>query len=93
MLLRGSALCDIFRSSVKTLLVRCPSVLWQPDGLTSRTKKKWFLGAGFLGAPPNFSQVIEASASSAAACEGLHDELRGCGEEDVGDRRIYVNIT
>ena len=27
------------------------SVQWQPDGLTIHTKK-WFLGAGFLGAPP-----------------------------------------
>ena len=33
------------------MLVKCPSVQWQPDGLTIRTKK-WFLGAGFLGAPP-----------------------------------------
>ena len=41
----------IFRSSVKTLLVRCPSVQRQPDGLTIRTNK-WFLGARFLGAPP-----------------------------------------
>ena len=30
---------------------KCPSVQWQPDGLTIRTKK-WFPGAGFLGAPP-----------------------------------------
>ena len=29
------------------------SVQWQPDGLTIRTEK-WFLGAGFLGAPPIF---------------------------------------
>ena len=54
---RGSApkgvgtLYDICRSSVKTLLVKCPSVQWQPDGLTIHTNK-WFLGAGFLGAPP-----------------------------------------
>ena len=27
------------------------SVQWQPDGLTVHTKK-WFLGAGLLGAPP-----------------------------------------
>ena len=27
------------------------SVQWQPDGLTTHTKK-WLLGAGFLGAPP-----------------------------------------
>ena len=27
------------------------SVQWQPDGLTIHTRK-WFLGAGFLGAPP-----------------------------------------
>ena len=37
--------------SVKTLLVKCPAVQWQPDGLTLRTQK-WFAGAGFLGAPP-----------------------------------------
>ena len=40
-----------FSSSVKALLVKCPSVQRQPDGLTIRTRK-WFLGAGFLGAPP-----------------------------------------
>ena len=38
-------------TSVKAPLVKCPSVQWQPDGLTIHTKK-WFLGAGFLGAPP-----------------------------------------
>ena len=27
------------------------AVQWQPDGLTIRAEK-WFLGAGFLGAPP-----------------------------------------
>ena len=37
--------------SETTLLVKCPSVQWQPDGLTIRTEK-WLLGAGFLGAPP-----------------------------------------
>ena len=47
----GSALCDICCSSVKALLVKCPSVQRQPDGLTIHTNK-WFLGAGFLGAPP-----------------------------------------
>ena len=41
------------KSSVKTLLVKCPSVQWQPDGLTIHTNK-WFLGAGFLGAAPIF---------------------------------------
>ena len=35
----------------EALLVKCPSVQWQPDGLTTHTKK-WFLGAGFLGSPP-----------------------------------------
>ena len=39
----GSALYDICSPSA--------SVQWQPDGLTIRAKK-WFLGAGFLGAPP-----------------------------------------
>ena len=48
-----SALCDMFRSSAKTLLVKCPSVQWQPDGFTIRTQK-WLLGAGFLGAPRIF---------------------------------------
>ena len=36
---------------MKTLPVRCPSAQWQPDGLTI-CANKWFLGAGFLGAPP-----------------------------------------
>ena len=37
---------------MKTLLVKCPPVQWQPaDDLTIRTKK-WFLGAGVPGAPP-----------------------------------------
>ena len=36
---------------LRTLLVKCPSAQWQPDGLTIHTNK-WFLGAGFLGAPP-----------------------------------------
>ena len=35
----------------ETLLVKCASVQWQPDGLTIHNNK-WFLGAGFLGAPP-----------------------------------------
>ena len=35
----------------ETLLVKCPSVQWKPDGLTIHTRK-WLLGAGFLGAPP-----------------------------------------
>ena len=44
-------LCDMFESSVTTLLVKCPSVQWQPDGLTIQANK-WFLGARFQGAPP-----------------------------------------
>ena len=36
---------------MKTLLVKCQTVQWQPDGLTIHTKQ-WLLGAGFLGAPP-----------------------------------------
>ena len=39
---------------MKTLLVKCPSVQWQPDGLTIHTKR-WFLAARFLGAPPHLS--------------------------------------
>ena len=51
-LLRGvGTLRSIFWSSVKTLLVKCPSVQWQPDDLTIHTNK-CFLGARFLGAPP-----------------------------------------
>ena len=47
-------------AAVKTLLVKCPSAQWQPDGLTTHTKK-WFLGGwgrctplpgrGWRGAP------------------------------------------
>ena len=36
---------------MKALLVKCPSVQWQPDGSTIHFKK-WLLGARFLGAPP-----------------------------------------
>ena len=51
-LLRGvGTLYDIFQSSVKTLLVKYPSVQWQPDGLTIHTNK-WLLGARFLGTLP-----------------------------------------
>ena len=35
----------------EALLVKCPSVQWQLMDLTIHTKK-WFLGAGFLGACP-----------------------------------------
>ena len=49
---RGSApKGGLSENSVKTPLVKCPSVQWQPDGLTIHTKK-WLLGAGLLGAPP-----------------------------------------
>ena len=51
MLLSASALYDICKSSVKAMLVKCPSVQWQPDGLTIHTKK-WLLGTRLLGAPP-----------------------------------------
>ena len=50
----GSALYDICRSSVKALLVKCPSVQWQPDGLTIHAEKL-ILGAGLLGATSHFS--------------------------------------
>ena len=43
---RYSMIC--VRSSVQALLVKCPSVQWQPDGLTIHPEK-WPLGAGFLG--------------------------------------------
>ena len=33
------------------MLVKCPSVQWQSDGLTIHTQQL-FLGAGFLGALP-----------------------------------------
>ena len=45
---------EVLRRGVSTLRYVCPtnaSVQWQPGGLTVRAKK-WFLGAGFLGAPP-----------------------------------------
>ena len=44
----GSALYDIFVIfGENSLLVKCPSVQRQPDGLTVRAEK-WLLGAGFL---------------------------------------------
>ena len=45
---------EVFLRGVGTLrylFLPDASVQWQPDGLTIHTKK-WFLGAGFLGAPP-----------------------------------------
>ena len=36
------------------------SVQWQPDGLTIHTTK-WFLGAGFLGAPPTSIKFVSVS--------------------------------
>ena len=44
----GWALCDVVQSSVKILLLECPSVQWQPDGSTIHAEK-WFLGARILG--------------------------------------------
>ena len=41
----------MFQPSGTTLLVECPSAQCQPDGSTI-CANKWFLGAGFLGAPP-----------------------------------------
>ena len=45
---------EVLLRGVCTLRYSVPqsaSVQWQPDGSTIRTNK-WFLGAGFLGAPP-----------------------------------------
>ena len=38
-------------STLRYLLPPNASAQWQPGDLTIHTKK-WFLGAGFLGAPP-----------------------------------------
>ena len=56
---------------MKTLLVKCTSVQWQPGGLTIHAKK-WFLGAGFLGAPPisfTYDLSFRADEPDAAARE------------------------
>ena len=47
---RGSAPKRVRHSTIYFVPPKA-SVQWQPDGLTIHTKK-WFLGAGFLGAPP-----------------------------------------
>ena len=59
-LLRGLGTLRLFlKSSGKTLPVKCPSVQWQPHGLTIHTEK-WFPGAGFLGAPPiSLNQTLQ----------------------------------
>ena len=44
------------------------SVQWQPNGLTIHAKK-WFLGAGFLGAPPISLSMV--------AQRALRDQLPG----------------
>ena len=49
---KGGRQYDIFRSSVKALLIKCPAVQWRPAGGLTMHTHKWFLGAGFLGAPP-----------------------------------------
>ena len=64
----GTLRYSFYKSSVKTLLVKCPSVQWQPDGLTIHTKK-WFLGAGFLGAPP-ISLIIARRPEAVCAVAG-----------------------
>ena len=43
---------------------------WQPDGLTVHTKK-WFLGAGFLGAPPISPQVSVGKSPDLAFLQSL----------------------
>ena len=60
-----------FKSSVKTLLVKCPSVQWQPGGLIIHTKQ-WFLRAGFLVAPP-----ISLNAVRCAPATSLETRLEG----------------
>ena len=51
MLLRGVGTLRYLLILIETLLVKCPSLQWLPDGLKMCTKK-CFPGAGFLGAPP-----------------------------------------
>ena len=58
---------------MRTLLVKCPSAQWQPDGLTIYTNE-WFLDAGFLGAPPIcLIGTLPGRASAAGAQEELKD--------------------
>ena len=60
---------------MKPLLVKCPSVQWQPDGLTVRTKK-WSLGAGVLGAPPISSTLTPgAPFQRRSAAQGVRIRL------------------
>ena len=78
----------MFRSSVKALLVRCPSVQWQPDDLTIRIKK-WFLGVGFLGAPP-ISLIRPALAEALAFKPDL--VLYDAGVDVFSGDRLYIYI-
>ena len=84
------------------MFVKCPSVQLQPDGLTIHTDK-WFLGAGFLGAPPislnpprsspreGRSDVSRSGAASQRRCDlGLGSTLQLLsfgGREGCCDRR------
>ena len=52
---------------MKPLLVKCPSVQWQPDGLKIHTKQ-WFLGGGSLGAPPISLIMYSCVRDSCHAC-------------------------
>ena len=54
------------------------SVQWQPDGLAIPTKK-WFLGAGFLGAPPISPEEMRSLAVPSAQVKGLESEMKVVG--------------
>ena len=62
------------------------SVQWQPDGSTIRTKE-WFLGAGFLGAPPISLERVRPFRSAAPPSCGRfkpRPRARQFGEPPLG---------
>ena len=94
-LLRGVGTLRYVLILSETLLVKCPSAQWQFDRLTIHTNK-WFLGAGFLGAPP-ISLVRAAPHPSGGAsgcrnpprlCGQCGASKRGCSERDRGVKEL-----
>ena len=71
---------EVLRRVVGTLRCGCvppnASVQWEPDGLTIHTNK-WFLGAGFLGAPSISLIAAFWDALVARACGPLQKQTSG----------------
>ena len=63
------------------------SVQWQPDGLTIHTKK-WFLEAGFLGAPPISLKDRRGSTKTVSSLKSLENWLPQFPTSDASETEI-----